>query len=305
MTILIADIGGTNCRFALGRQTVLPDTVARFRLKDHHGFDAALDHYLAGQGQPVLTSACLAVAGPVIGACAQLTNSGWSLDASVLAGRLGVDVTLVNDLVALGHALPHLSSAATVPLHAPAQRYPNGQSVVVGLGTGTNIAAVIHRAERPPAVLSAEAGHLSLPGSITRRLEGRIGAGMSAFHSAESIFSGRGLAALHTALHGATVPSLALTSHPEVPEAGETLSLHAELLGVWLQEIALLTLPRNGIWLAGGVAQGLVRAGYATVIAEAFAAPNSNNGPTGAIPMHLITDDLAALTGCLAAVRQA
>jgi len=302
MTILVADIGGTNARLALGQQSLHPGTLMRLRIADHASLDAALGHYLAAQGNPSLTAACLAVAGPVAGGKARLTNSGWTADAARLSSRLGVPVTLLNDLAALGHALPQLGPGTSHLLQPARTLQSNGQSVVLGLGTGVNIAAVIQRPGLPPAILSAEAGHLALPHRIAQQLSARIGADLTDFPTTEDLFAGRGLSRLHQRLHGVALRPEALATDPRSDDA---LALHASLLGLWLQDIALMTLPQNGIWLAGSVARALVRAGLGPTIASTFSAPNPNKGPPCNMALHLIIDDLAALTGCLAAIQGA
>ncbi len=302
--ILVADIGGTNCRFALGRSgAVLPATLTRLRIADFADFDAALGSFLAAQGNPPLAAACLAVAGPVTDGRARLTNGGWALDRAALSASLDAPVTRLNDLAALGHALPPLAPAASRVLHRPGQQYPNGQSAVLGLGTGANLAAVLRRPDGPPAILSAEAGYQTLPRAVADRLAARLGPDLAAFPSTEHLFSGPGLARLHAALHGPRLSPEALTRPAPPPQAAETLGLFAELLGLWLQELALATLPRDGLWLAGSTARGLVDAGFGPTTVRAFTRPHANGGPTAAIPLHLITDDGAALTGCSASSR--
>lgn len=300
--ILVADIGGTNCRLALGQGgALLPGTLARLKVADFPGIAPALDQYLAAQGAPALTAACLAVAGPVLDGRVRLTNGGWTMAEATLSARLGCSVLLLNDLAALGHALPHLPPGASQPLHLPEGPHPNGQALVLGLGTGANCAAVIRRPGQPPAILSAEAGHLSLPHALAVQLSRHIGPDLAAFPSVETLFAARGLSRLHACLHGAALPPESLTSGAPDPGVRATLDLFADLLGLWLQDLALASLPRDGIWLAGSVAQGLVQAGHGAALVRSFARPNENGGPIAAIPLHLITDDLAALTGCLAA----
>lgn len=300
--ILVADIGGTNARLALGQGGALrPGSLARLRVANHPGPAPALAAYLAAQGHPPLAAACLAVAGPVIAGRVRLTNGGWDITAEALAAQLGCPVLLLNDLAALGQALPHLGADASQPLIQPPGARPNGQSLVLGLGTGANCAAVIRHPGQPPSILAAEAGHQALPQPVATALARRIGPDLAAFPSVETLFAAPGLARLHAALHGVDLPPPALTAPDAAPPIRATCDLFVDLLGLWLQELALATLPRDGIWLAGSVARGLVGAGHGPALARAFGRPNANHGPTAAIPLHLITDDLAALTGCLVA----
>lgn len=302
MTILVADVGGTNCRFALGTKTTAPHALARLANDDHAGFDAALDSYLAATGKPGLTAACFAVAGPVSQGRAELTNRGWHFDATTLSERLGAPVRLINDLAALGHALPGLATSGSLPVWTPADANPNGQSLVLGLGTGVNASVVLAQPGHT-AILECEAGHQSLPYSVAQLLEQRLGTLPPTFFSTEELFAGRGLARLHGALHGTPMEGAAIiAAHAAGDEtATATLDLFARALGTWAQDVALQYLPRDGLFLAGSVARGVIDAGFAPSFIASFAAPQRFSALINAVPVRLLTDDMAALSGCLAA----
>jgi len=108
MTRLVADIGGTNARLALAQgHEVLPGTQQRFRNDAHSGFDEVAELYLADHSDHRVTEIVAAIAGPVSPEEGRLTNRGWVLRTGDLCWRFGVDrAVLVNDLAALGHALP-------------------------------------------------------------------------------------------------------------------------------------------------------------------------------------------------------
>lgn len=302
MTILVADVGGTNCRFALGNRSTAPRNFARLANDDHPGFVAALDSYLTANGNPDLTAACFAVAGPVSHGKAELTNRGWHFDAGALSARLGAPVRLINDLAALGHALPGLAATGSLPVWTPAETNPNGQSLVLGLGTGVNASVVIAQGG-PATILECEAGHQSLPSSVSHVLTDRLGALPPAFFSTEELFAGRGLARLHEALHGQALNGAAIIAAHVAGDsaATATLDLFARALGAWAQDVALQYLPRDGLFLAGSVARGVIEAGFAPAFTSTFAAPQRFSGLIRAVPVRLLTDDMAALSGCLAA----
>lgn len=304
MTILVADVGGTNCRFAFGIRGEAPTALQRLANEAHASFDSALDTYLAAQGRPPLTAACIAVAGPVSRGTAALTNRGWHFDAAGLSARLGAPVTLINDLAALGHALSGLGPAASQPVWAPrpADTNPNGQSLVLGLGTGVNACAVIATGARP-AVMECEAGHQSLPHSVVQLLVARLGHLPADFPSCEELFAGRGLARLHGALHGTALDGAAIAAAHGAgdPAAAETLDLFARAMGAWTQDVALQYLPRDGLWLAGSVARSVFDLGQGPAFLSTFTAPKRFSNLIRGVPVRLLTDDMAALAGCLAA----
>jgi len=302
MTILVADVGGTNCRFALGAKGTAPRDLARLANDAHADFAAALDSYLARIGNPGLTAACFAVAGPVSHGRAELTNRGWHFHAATLSELLGVPVRLINDLAALGHALPGLGATGSLPVWTPSDANPNGQSLVLGLGTGVN-ASIVMAQPGHTAILECEAGHQSLPSSVAHLLEQRLGRLPPAFFSTEELFAGRGLARLHGALHGAPLDGAAIIAAHAAGNgaAATTLDLFARALGAWAQDVALQYLPRDGLFLAGSVARGVIEAGFAPAFAATFCAPQRFSDLIRAVPVRLLTDDMAALSGCLAA----
>ena len=304
MTILVADVGGTNCRFALGDKTMPPRALAKLANERHADFGSALDSYLASQGHPALSAACFAVAGPVSRGRAELTNRGWQFDAAALTARLGVSVTLINDLAALGHALPGLGAQGSQPVWTPSatDANPNGQSLVLGLGTGVNASIVVAR-DGTATILECEAGHQSLPSSVVRVLADRLGRVPDAFESVEELFAGRGLARLHGALHGARLDGAAIIAAHGAGDAGATatLDLFVRALGAWVQDVALQYLPRDGLFLAGSVARSVIEAGLAPAFIATFAAPQRFSPLIRSVPVRLLTDDMAALSGCLAA----
>ena len=76
---LVADIGGTNARFALADlDTLALSDIRQLRCADHRSLEAALADYLGGLSVAP-DRAVIAVAGPVTGAEISLTNSTWSI----------------------------------------------------------------------------------------------------------------------------------------------------------------------------------------------------------------------------------
>lgn len=305
MTILVADVGGTNTRFALCDSAIRPATLSRYRNEAQPDFETALDDYLSRQGQPALTALCVAVAGPVTSGRAELTNRGWRFDAGALAARMGARVRLINDLAALGHAVPGLGAEGRVTLWQPPAGLGdhNGQALVLGLGTGVNACAVKMEPGRPAVCLEAEAGHTSMPSSVHALLAARLGQVPEAFHSTEELFAGRGIARLHGCLTGAELPGDALVERARAGDAAAqaTWALFARLAGTHAREMALQYMPREGLYLAGSVSRGMVDAGVVGDFVAAYTAPQRFGDLVRGMAVHLITDDMAALAGCLAA----
>ncbi|MDO5632568.1 MAG: glucokinase [Paracoccus sp. (in: a-proteobacteria)] len=307
MAMLLADVGGTNARLALAQDgRIIQASLSRYRGDDHASFDEVVQDFLAQQGQPRITALCVAVAGPVGGGRAALTNRDWSFSETGLARLTGADqARLINDLTALGYATARLAGDGVQVLRpAPDARARNGQALVVGAGTGVNVCAVYSLPRGGVICLEAEEGHTRLPAHIMARLETEIGPqARKVFFSTEEAFAGRGLSQLHALRTG--TPVLRAEQIVAAAEGGDeaataTCDLFAELLGLLCRELVLRFMPQEGLYLAGSVARSM--AGRMAQFEAGFLAEPLMRHIPQATPVLLIRDDMAALHGCLAAL---
>jgi glucokinase len=309
---LVADIGGTNTRIALARGgTVVADSLRRFRNVNFPDPQAVLHAYLSAAGHPPLSGACAAVAGPVRNGAARLTNREWALDLAALraiAGPAG-PVALLNDLQAQGHALDHLTEPALTGI-AEARAEPGGTRLVIGIGTGFNIATV-HGQAPDCRVTAAEAGHAALPLATQEDLAlARFVTGGTRLAEVEDVLSGRGLARLygwvsrHAGPPQQAAPEAitALLAQGESPAARAAGEIFARLLGLAARNLAVTLLPTGGIFLCGSVARAMAPHLNDLGFAETFRARGRIPGEIGDFAVSLINDDTAALTGCAAAL---
>src|SRR5687767_15119562 len=88
MVRLIADIGGTNARFALAEPGGLPAEERTFLVRDFPDPALAIEAYLAGRR---VAEAVIAVATPVESDAVRFTNSPWSFSIAGLRARLGLE----------------------------------------------------------------------------------------------------------------------------------------------------------------------------------------------------------------------
>lgn len=310
---LVADIGGTNTRVALARGITLQEgSLRRYRNAERGSLGEVLRAYLAETGaQPV--AACVAGAGPVMDGVLRMTNLSWVIDAASVAEATGAaHVAVLNDLQAQGHALGHLTAADLRPLlHADAGA-ENPTRLVIGLGTGVNIAMVFHSGALT-VVPPSEAGHISLP--LRNAEEQRLAdflASEGEFPSVEEALSGRGLEALyrwrqHEAGGGPAKPPaeiMAGATDGSDPQALETVQYYVRFAGRVAGDIALIQLPFGGIYFIGGVSRSLApwfdRMGFA----EAFCDKGRFSEFMTQFPAWLIENDEAALVGCASHMRE-
>lgn len=305
MTVLVADIGGTNSRLALADEYGALHAARRFSNDAFQGFGEVLIQYQAQCDTTGVSGCCIAIAGPVSGTMARLTNREWNFSTSDFAGQLpGVapaSVLLVNDLAALGHALPTLKSdQIDVVRDAGARWLSNDQALVAGLGTGFNI-CLVKGEDAVPAVIESELGHASLPANVARLLQEEIGAAALEFDCCEALFSGRGLSRLFGILsRGEELDGGHILSAYVQGDAGQataTVEIMANLLGVFARELVFQYMPLRGLYFAGSAARGILRSPARSLFLKAFDATGRFSDHLGGVPVGVITDDSAALHG--------
>jgi glucokinase len=230
---LVADIGGTNARFALASfdqgKPVLHRQLS-LRCAEFASLQHAAEHYLAEVGvQP--TRAAIAVASPV-GAGedeVRMTNRAWAFSRTELQQRLRLEsLRVLNDFGAVAHAMPALQGADRVLLHGNEEAVLRGPVTVLGPGTGLGMALLVGAVERGWQVVETEGGHVSF--APQGEEETRIARWVSARHgrcSTERLLSGAGLSNIHAAL---SVDS----DHSSAAEAAERLREPADIVAAAL-----------------------------------------------------------------------
>ena len=291
----VADVGGTNTRLAfVGASGVLTDTISRKRNADFDSFEHLVGDYLgdARVNGPMV----VAVAGPVGGTEARLTNRNWLISSDAVAACCGAtQVTLMNDLEALGQAVPTVTADAVEPLHEGAKLGGGGQGLVIGLGTGFNV-SVVHIASG--AALISEQGHASLPSSVMDVLRQHM-PDTSAFDSIENLFSGVGLLRLAKVI-GVDVDSAEALAKSDDPRAKEALETCTDAFGQMVRELAYAYFPRAGLYFNGSLAQFLLAPERRDRVLAPLRSETGFDGQFARIPAFLFVSHTVALGGAAA-----
>ena len=303
---VVADIGGTNTRVALTRGTrVETGTIRRYRNADHAGLTEVLTDYL-GQEDVQPDAACVAMAGPVRDGVGTLTNLDWTVDRDVIREATKArTVAVLNDLTAQGHALDHLGPGTVETLMPGQPASPQAARLVIGVGTGMN-AAPVFRLGGQTLVPPSESGHITLP--VQTEEEIRLMAFIARKHGTpgvEDVLSGRGFERVYAWLceeddDGRPLDANAIMQAAEAgtdPRAERAIAVFTRMLGRVAGNLALITLPFGGIFLCGGVARHFGPHLLGHGFAEAFRDKGRFATFMEQFPVHLVTDDYAALTG--------
>jgi glucokinase len=308
--ILLADIGATNARFALLRRGGEIGPVRTLAVADYPRFTDAVVAFLAREGSSP-AGAMLAVAGPIEGERAVMTNCPWVIDAAELRRVLCVQaVRVINDFEATAWSL-----AALEPDHVAAVgagRAVAGAPMVV-LGPGTGLGLACHVPHAPvPVVIATEGGHVTLAASTTREaaviewLRGRF-----EHASAERALSGPGLENLYRAIaavDGAAVPARDATAITEAGVAGTcpvsraALDMFCAMLGTFAGNAALSVGARGGVFIAGGIAPRIIDYLLKSELRARFDAKGRLRAYMEAIPLNVIVHPDYAFIGLKALV---
>lgn len=258
---LIADIGGTNARFALRSasggwlaQAVLPTA-------QYATLEQALDAFLERHPDLVPEHVCLAVATPVFSDEVSFTNLAWSFSIKQLQAAYGWKTfRVVNDFAAQVHALPYLRSDEFFPI-GRGNAVAHGVKAMVGAGTGLGVGALLETGTLPDGhirrlAFESEGGHATFAPSTPE--EERVVAEAKSRYghaSAERLLSGEGLTLIHEVLHGerlhaALVSSRALSGEAK---AGYTVDCFFGALASFAGDIALAFRSNGGVYIGGGI----------------------------------------------------
>ena len=313
---LLADIGGTNARFAWQDGAgAAPRDLQTLSVSEHASLADAMRTYLDGLGRPVPSWCSIGVATPITGDAVRLTNSHWSFSIDAVQRELGFErFVVINDFTALALAIPDLPASDLRQLGGGAA-VPGTPLALLGPGTGLGVSGLVPSAEAGRWVpLQGEGGHVTLAAGSAREsavlevLRERFG-----HASAERAVSGMGLEALHSALCTLDrVSNAAALSAAEVsqralaatdPQCVEALDLFCGFLGSVAGNLALTLGSRGGVYIGGGIVPRLGDAFTRSRFRECFEDKGRFRSYLTPIPVYVIHAEVSpALMGAARAL---
>jgi glucokinase len=310
---LLADVGGTNARFAL---ETAPGEIGQIRVyagADYPGIAEVMQQYLKDTKVGRVNHAAVAIANPVDGDHVAMTNHDWSFSIEATRRALGFDTLLVvNDFTALAMALPGLTDAQRVQVGGGARR----QNSVIGLlgpGTGLGVSGLIPADDRWIA-LGSEGGHASFaPSNENEDLVLRHARRKWPHVSFERVAAGPGLELIYRTFaerDGVTVAE-PFTSADVTKRAhdGEALALEAVncfcgILGTFSGDIAVTLGALGGIYIGGGVVLKLGELFHKSPFRERFEAKGRFQQYLSGVPTYVITAEYPAFLGVSAILAE-
>lgn len=309
---LLADIGGTNARFALEFEPHRFVAVSVLACAAYANPQMAINDYLSSPEVKsiwpgAIQHAAIALANPVDGDVVSMTNNHWSFSISALKQSLKLEtLVVVNDFTALAMALPHLELDERVQVGggtAQAERVIG----LIGPGTGLGVSGIIPNGNQW-IPLSSEGGHVSFsPANKVEAVLLELIWQDFPHVSAERMISGMGLEMLYRSLQkvqGMTpVNSLSAAEISRQAIDGscilcvQAVEHFCAMLGTVAGNLALTLGATGGVYIGGGIVPKLGALFFESAFRQRFEAKGRFSDYLAQIPTYLITTEYPAFLG--------
>lgn len=321
---LVADVGGTNIRFALAlrqEKTIILSHVENYEAGRFFSFEEAISFYfnkvnIVPQGKAASIAICTAVTGDEV----VVSKLNWKFSQKALLEKFGFAAfTVCNDLEALMCSvdlLPRreIKELLVRPVQAGAPR------VVVAAGTGFGMAFDAPLTGERRAVFPSEGGLSGFaPGNerefqlLKYCFENRAG------FRIDDLVSGPGLSLIYRFLRD-SASSASQDNRPgeklspaEISKQGrgagadplcrEARKLFLELYGRTIREAALSFLPFGGLYIAGNIALQFDEKEWQSVLQKFFEPEDEKVRVLREMPLYLLKDVHAPLVGAAARLK--
>ena len=320
--ILIADIGGSNARFALtaasaaNLQQDIPkiEQIKTFRCADYQNIDAAMSLYLESlDSEDYPQAACFAVASSLHSKKISFTNNNWIFETTALEDKFNFrHLKLINDFEAIAYATPFLPEAERLSVQSPKpvifDSNSRRQYALLGPGTGLGVAGL--KADNGKFInIITEGGHASFaPVDKLEEALLRILKKQYSRVSNERLISGPGILAIYRALAEIYREEPISTSSSSIICQGaventdalcvKTFQLFCRILGAVAGDTALTLGATGGVLLAGGVLPKYVDFLQRSDFRKSFENKGRYKDYMQQIPTEVIVCDYPGLMGC-------
>lgn len=308
---LLADIGGTNARFALETELGSLKAISVFQDKHFLTIGDAMRAYLSqpesiAAGAKKVRHAAFAVASPDGGDQVQLTNAHWAFSIEALRQEFELDTLLVvNDFTALAMALPVLKQSDKLQIGGGAVRsgHPIG---LLGPGTGLGVSGLVPNGNGW-IPLQTEGGHASFSPADEQEAEIlRFAWGEYQHVSAERLLSGDGLNLIYRALAHLADKTPENLSAPDISQRAfngvcalcdETIEVFFSMLGTFAGNLALTLGAKGGVYIGGGIVQRMPNRFTSSKFRQHFELKGRYAAYLAEIPTFLLTAEHPAFCG--------
>ena len=325
---VVADLGGTNSRFALATRDAqgaihLAHAVT-MESRSSNSLDPLIHAYRAQltADEASVASFGLAVAGPVVHGKCVATNLPWVLEVDALRASLQTShVALMNDFEAVAWGVRESPAELLETLQ---RGQMNAASPLAVIGAGTGLGEALATMGERFAVMPTEGGHADFAprDAFEDGLLAMLRVRFPEHVSVERVVSGPGISSIFEyalmvqrgVLPRSDVQRYEAMLAKENPErdvvqgasegdalCGEVLDRFVDLYGAEAGNFALKSLPRAGLYIAGGLATRMIDRMRARFL-SAFLAKGRMRGVLEEMPVHMVIDPQVGLRGAAARV---
>ncbi len=310
---LVADIGGTNARFALvmsagnGRKPELSH-LKIMPGADYASFSSALQAYISGLACEKPRAACIAIASPIDGDKIEMTHLPWSFSIKEIKAAFGFECfEVMNDFNAVALGVSVLSEE-DIEMIKPGVEHGYEPKAIIGPGTGLGVSGLTYCSDSELWLpISGLGGHVNLPATTSYESELITAVMDNLGHvSAELMISGTGLGNLYTAVcqvEGKTPKDLspAVITEGALNETDEnfikTLECFCAFLGCVAGNLALTFGARGGVYIAGGIVPRFIGFLKESAFSDRFCHKGVMSDYVKNIPVSVITNTQVGLIG--------
>jgi glucokinase len=313
---LLADIGGTNARFAL---ELGPGCIEQIEVLSCSAYPTLADATRAYLALPAVAAAgpvhhaAIAIANPVDGDVVRMTNHHWEFSIEALRQSCGFDqLVVVNDFSALARALPHLAAGHRRQVGGGTAR-AGAALGLIGAGTGLGVSGLIPSGTGYTA-LQSEGGHVTFAPASEAEVAILQFAWREFGHvSAERLLSGAGVELIYRALAdraGVAAPALAAPEISRRALAGEcalcddVLETFCGMLGTVAGNLAVTLGAQGGIYIGGGIVPRLGERFERSCFRQRFEAKGRFADYLAQVPTWVITAPYPAFLGVSAILSE-
>ena len=308
-TKLIADIGGTNARFALTTDNIIHDEM-ELSCADFPTLTQAVEFYwgeVVSTGQRP-TEAAIDVAAALTGDHVSMTNCPWQFSIKALHQELQLKRLIVlNDFTALAMAIRHLRDDEVMRVGG-LQPDKDRPIALLGAGTGLGVSGLIpvNDAWIP---LEGEGGHTSWSPANERETAVLKHLWQRYAHvSTERVLSGMGLVNLYLSLcaldgkpshnyEPADISSHGMNASDVT--CAEALQMFCGILGTSASNLVVTLGAKGGVYIGGGIVPRLGEYFLRSPFRQRFESKGRYEAYLAPIPAYVITAKLPAFTGLI------
>ncbi len=318
MKILAIDIGGT--KSALGQCTIEGTKVTKilgltkFASSDFRSLPSMVTTWCKQNPELKFDAIGAGVAGPVIDGRVHLTNLGWSIDSDEMEHTFHTPFKICNDMESHGWGLLGLEASGKFTIN-PGSPGPGAMALIAaGTGLGEAIIGWNGKTHHP---MPGEGGHASF--SPTNPIEDelllylrreypehvsweRVLGGRDGFRNLSRFLAGHRKTELPAYL-GSLPSSQFDWGEPIIkanaagdPFASDVVALYATLYGREAANLAVKCVPRQGVFLGGGVAPRISN-DLQKYFMRGFTDKGRFSELLKSIPVFVIMDDVNGLKG--------